>query len=80
MPKDVTSALDDGVGTSDPAVRYRLECALCMFTGGGFIAPCRFTEENLNICGTGGYLPNWLALLGIFDGNRGTLSHSNFAL
>ena len=37
--KDVTSALDDGVGTSDSAVRYRLECALCMFTGGGFYCP-----------------------------------------
>ena len=34
MPKDVTSALDDGVGTSDPAVRYQPECVLCMFTGG----------------------------------------------
>ena len=46
MPKDVTSALVDGVGTSDPAMRYQLECALCMFTGGGFITPCRFTEKN----------------------------------
>ena len=45
MPKDVTSALVDGVGTSDPAMRYQLECALCMFTGGGFITPCRFTEK-----------------------------------
>ena len=45
MPKDVTSALDDGVGTSDPAVRYRPKYALCMFAAGGFIAPRQFTAK-----------------------------------
>ena len=64
MPKDVTSALDDGVGTSDPAVRYRLECAVCMFTGGGFIAPCRFTEKISTSAEGGGICQIGLLYLG----------------
>ena len=46
LPNNVTSALVDGVGMSDPVIRYQIECALCMFTGGGLLPRVDFQKKS----------------------------------
>ena len=50
MPNNVTSALVDGVGMSDPVIRYQLECALCMFMGGGLLPRVDLPKKSQHKC------------------------------
>ena len=49
MPNNVTSALVDGVGMSDPVIRYQIECALCMFTGGGLLPRVDLPKKSQHV-------------------------------